>query len=205
MPESRFGQLKRKEKLARKKIVIESALTLFEKKPFFQVGIRDVAEEAGISPATIYRYFPNQEVLFNEAFLESIAAVSKDFEAMVENDIPAGIEEFGIKFVNHLIDNESTFQMMSWIMLKGNLEKPAMGKFDSVTRRFFDLFEQLLIRHGVEQEQAGLYAQSYIASITGILMTFRNYPKDKNAVRQKIMKILKATSDLYTRQLISKR
>ncbi|MEN8212019.1 MAG: helix-turn-helix domain-containing protein, partial [Thermodesulfobacteriota bacterium] len=68
--ESRFGQLKQKEKLARKQIVIESALALFSKKPFFKVGVRDVAKEAGISPATIYRYFPSQEDLFNEVFLQ---------------------------------------------------------------------------------------------------------------------------------------
>lgn len=60
MAGSRFEQLKKKEKLARKQIVIESALALFTKKPFFKIGMRDVAREAGISPATIYRYFPSQ-------------------------------------------------------------------------------------------------------------------------------------------------
>jgi len=105
--ESRFGQLKEKEKLARKQIVIESALALFSKKPFFKVGMRDVANEAGISPATIYRYFPSQEELFNEVFLQSIASVSKEFQTMVQKDKPASIEEFSIKFVDHLIENES--------------------------------------------------------------------------------------------------
>ena len=105
MVESRFGQLKEKEKLARKQIVIESALALFSKRPFFKVGIRDVAREAGISPATIYRYFPSQEELFNEAFLQSIASVSKEFQTMVQKDKPASIEEFSIKFVDHLIEN----------------------------------------------------------------------------------------------------
>ncbi|MCA1785308.1 MAG: TetR/AcrR family transcriptional regulator, partial [Desulfobacteraceae bacterium] len=55
--ESRFAELKEKEKQARKQIVIESALALFAKKPFYEVGMREVADEAGISPATIYRYF----------------------------------------------------------------------------------------------------------------------------------------------------
>ena len=68
MAESRFAELKEKEKLARKQIVIESALALFAKKPFYEVGMREVADEAGISPATIYRYFPSQEELFNEVY-----------------------------------------------------------------------------------------------------------------------------------------
>ncbi|MDA3918635.1 MAG: TetR/AcrR family transcriptional regulator [Deltaproteobacteria bacterium] len=202
--ESRFGQLKEKEKLARKQIVIESALALFSKKPFFKVGIRDVAREAGISPATIYRYFPSQEELFNEVFLQSIASVSKEFKTMVQKDKPASIEEFSIKFVDHLIENESTFQMTTYLMLKSNEENPIIGRFNSITRIFFNLFEQLLIRHGVEKESARIYSHSYIASITGILMAFRHYPKDKKAIRQRILKIIKTTSSLYTDQLINK-
>jgi AcrR family transcriptional regulator len=119
--ESRFAELKEKEKQARKQIVIESALTLFAKKPFFEVGMREVAEEAGISPATIYRYFPSQEELFHEAFLQDISSASIEFKSLVQNDNPVSIEAFGIKFVDHLIENETTFQMMTYLMLKNNL------------------------------------------------------------------------------------
>ena len=205
MAESRFAELKEKEKQARKQIVIESALALFAKKPFFEVGMREVAEEAGISPATIYRYFPSQEELFNEAFIQDISSASKEFNSMVQKDKPVSIEEFGIKFVDHLIENESTFQMMTYLMLKGNLANPVMGKFDSVTKIFFDLFEQLLVRHDVKNKNARLYSHSFIASITGILMTFRNYSlKDKKAVRDHIIKVIKITSSLYADQLINK-
>jgi AcrR family transcriptional regulator len=202
--ESRFGQLKQNEKLARKQVVIESALALFAKKPFFKVGMREVAREAGISPATIYRYFPSQEELFNEVFLQSISTVSKEFQSMVQKDKPATIEEFSIRFVDHLIENESTFQMTAYLMLKGNKEKHVMGRFNSITRIFFDLFEQLLIRHGVEIESARSYSHSYIASITGILMAFRHYPKNRQAIRKRIIKIIKLTSSLYTDQLINR-
>jgi len=202
--ESKFAELKEKEKQARKQIVIESALALFEKKPFFEVGMREVAQVAGISPATIYRYFPSQEELFHEAFLQDISFASEEFKALIQNDTPISIEAFGIKFVDHLIENESTFQMMAYLMLKNNLANPVMGKFDSVTRIFFDLFEQLLIRHGVKNENSRLYSHSFIASITGILMTFRNYSlKDKRAVRDHIIKVIKITSQLYADQLIT--
>jgi AcrR family transcriptional regulator len=201
--ESRFAELKEKEKQARKQIVIESALALFAKKPFYEVGMREVADEAGISPATIYRYFPSQEELFNEAFLQDIFAASRDFEAMVEKDEPASIEQFGVKFVEHLIENESTFQMMTYLMLKDNLTRPVMGKFDSVTKIFFDLFAKLLCRHGVAKDSARIYAHAFVASITGILMTFRNAPlKDKSSRRDHIIKVVKITASLYANQLL---
>jgi len=203
--ESRFAGLKEKEKQARKQIVIESALALFARKPFYEVGMREVADEAGISPATIYRYFPSQEELFNEAFIQDISSASKEFKSMVLKDKPASIEEFGIKFVDHLIENESTFQMMTYLMLKDNLANPVIGKFDSVTKIFFDLFEQLLVRHGVKKENARMYSHSFIASLTGILMTFRNYPlKNKKAIRNHIIKVIKITSSLYSAQLMGK-
>jgi len=202
--ESRFAELKEKEKEARKQIVVESALALFAKKPFYEVGMREVAEEAGISPATIYRYFPSQEELFNEAFIQEISFASKEFKSMVKKDKPASIEEFGIKFVDHLIENESTFQMMTYLMLKDNLANPVMGKFDSVTKIFFDMFEQLLVMHGVKNENARLYAHSFIASLAGILMTFRNFPlKNKKATKNHIIKLIQITAALYSDQLIS--
>ncbi len=203
MAESRFAELKEREKEARKQIVVESAVALFAKKPFYEVGMREVADEAGISPATIYRYFPSQEELFNEAFIQEISSASKEFKALVKKDTPPSIEAFGIKFVDHLFENESTFQMMTYLMLKDNLANPVMGRFDSVTKVFFDMFERLLVIHGVEDENSRLYAHSFIASLAGILMTFRNFPmKNKKETRDHIVKLIKITSSLYTKQLI---
>lgn len=202
---SRFAELKEKEKEARKQIVIESTLALFARKPFYEVGMREVAEEAGISPATIYRYFPSQEELFNEAFIQEISFASKEFRSMVKKAKPASIEEFGIKFVDHLVENESTFQMMTYLMLKDNLENPMMGKFDSVTKIFFDMFEQLLGIHGVKDENARLYAHSFIGSLAGILMTFRNFPlKNKTETKKHIIKLIKITAALYSKQLLDR-
>lgn len=203
MAESRFAELKEKEKQARKQIVIESALALFAKKPFYEVGMREVADEAGISPATIYRYFPSQEELFNEAFIQDISSASKGFERMVAKDEPASIEAFAVKLADHLIENESSFQMMTYLMLKDDLAHPVMGKFESVTKILFDLFATLLVRHGLSEEDARIYSQSFIASVTGIIMTFRNSPlKDKKSVREHIVKIIKITSSIYSKQLL---
>jgi len=202
--ESKFAELKEKEKQARKQIVVDAAVALFAKKPFYEVGMREVADEAGISPATIYRYFPSQEELFNEAFIQEISSATKEFKAMAKKDKLPSIETFGIKFVDYLIENEPTFQMMTYLMLKNNLANPVMGKFDSVTKIFFDLFEQLLTLHGVDDENARFYSHSFIASLAGILMTFRNFPlKNKKETRNHIVKLIKITSSLYSERLIN--
>ena len=203
--ESKFAELKEKEKETRKQIVVDSALALFAKKPFYEVGMREVANEAGISPATIYRYFPSQEELFTEAFIQDIDTASTAIKKMVQKDEPASIEEFAVAFVDHLNENESTFQMMTYLMLKDGLETPVAGKFGSVTKIFFDLLEELLLRHGVDKKVSRLYSQALIGSLDGILMTFRNYPsKDRKAVREHMITLVKMTSALFTKQLIDK-
>lgn len=212
--ESKFAELKEKERAARKQIIIDSALALFAKKPFYDVGMRDVADEAGVSPATLYRYFPSQEELFVEAFIQDISSVSREFEDMVKKGkalpkdalkdayTPASIEEFAITYVDHLVQNESTFQMMTYILLKDQLDKEALAKFGTVTRIFYDTFERLLERNGVKGPLRE-YAHSFIASMTGIIMTLRNHPlKDKVEIREHILKIARLTADIYSNKLI---
>jgi len=200
--ESKFAELKEKEREARKQIIIDSALALFAKKAFYEVGMRDVADEAGVSPATLYRYFPSQEDLFVEAFIQDISAVSLEFENMVKKEQPATIEECAITYVDHLFQNDSTFQMMTYILLKDHLDKAALAKFGSVTRTFFDIFEQLLRRYGTK-EDVRLYVHAFIAAMTGIIITFRNHPvKKKDEIREHILKITKITADLFSNKLI---
>lgn len=201
--ESKFAELKEKEKQARKQIVIESASALFSKRPFYEVGMRDVAEEAGISPATIYRYFPSQEDLFYETFLHEISSATQNFKILIQKEKPMSIEEFAVSFVEYIIKNESAFQMMTYLMFKENLGISIAGKFDSATKVFFDLFQELLVRHGVETTQARLYSRSFIASMVGILLTFRNYPtKEAETINAFIMDVVKRTAGLYSDQLL---
>ncbi|MBF0259544.1 MAG: TetR/AcrR family transcriptional regulator [Desulfamplus sp.] len=200
--ESKFAELKEKEREARKQIIVESAQALFAKKPFYEVGMRDVADEAGVSPATLYRYFPSQEDLFVEAFIQDIAAVSLEFENMVKKEQPATIEEFAITYVDHLFQNESTFQMMTYILLKDHLDKSVLAKFGSVTRIFLDAFEKLLKRYGTE-EDVRLYVHAFIAAMTGIIIAFRIHPvKEKAEIREHILNITRITADLFSNKLI---
>ncbi|OAO77506.1 helix-turn-helix domain-containing protein [Geobacillus sp. FSL K6-0789] len=64
-----FHDLKEQEREARKQLIIDAAIRLFSQKSISNVGMRDIAKEAGISPALIYRYFKDRDDLFVTAFL----------------------------------------------------------------------------------------------------------------------------------------
>ena len=195
---SNFTELKEKEKQARKMLLINSAMSLFSKRPFYEVGLKEVAGEAGVSTATIYRYFSTQEELFFEAFLQNISSLSQDFENIVQKDEPDSVEQFAVKMIEHLFKNEFVFQMIVHMMVRDNLDHSVIEKFNTVTKIFFDLFAQLMERHGMSKTEARKYSRTFVGSIAGIFMAFRLHPlKSKDEIKKYILKLVRCAAGLY--------
>ncbi len=72
---SAFLQLKEDEREIRKAIIIKATFKLFKKKVFHKIGMRDIAREAGVSAASIYRYFPSRDDLFVESLIQEIKKI----------------------------------------------------------------------------------------------------------------------------------
>jgi len=186
-------QLRETEREARKDLILEAVLNLFEEKPFDEIGMRDIAAEAGVSPAAIYRYFPSQEELFMEAFLKDLGSIGKAFDedlAEAAKDLPADpLEELAQSIVNHLIDNEATFQMMSYLMIKGNMPEYLLSRFQALQLALVDKIIAVLAVAGIEDPDRTI-SHAYIGAIMGVLMTFRNYPgRDINDAPTHIRKL----------------
>ena len=69
---STFMKLRQDEREVRKSLIITAAMKLFEERSFHDIGMRDIASEAGVSAASIYRYFPSRDDLFIEALIQDI-------------------------------------------------------------------------------------------------------------------------------------
>ncbi len=179
MANSILKQLRETEREARKDLILEAVLNLFEEKPFDEIGMRDIAAEAGVSPAAIYRYFPSQEELFMEAFLKDLSTIGKAFDddlAEAAKDLPDDpLEELAQSIVNHLINNEATFQMMSYLMIKGNMPDYLLSRFQALQLALVDKIIAVLEVAGIKDPDRTI-SHAYIAAIMGVLMTFRNYP-----------------------------
>lgn len=174
MPDkSTFEQLREDEREVRKQLIIKAAMELFEEKSFHEIGMRDIALQAGVSAASIYRYFPSRDDLFVESLIQDINLIEKLLTRMVERD--SSIEDLAIAVVDYLVDNEATFQMMVHFMIRGELNPQALKKFNSVQRYFLNMFDSVVQKaHGVEKMH--LNSQAFFASLAGVVLTFRNYP-----------------------------
>jgi AcrR family transcriptional regulator len=174
MPEkSTFEQLREDEREVRKRLIITAAMELFEEKSFHEIGMRDIALKAGVSAASIYRYFPSRDDLFVEALIQDINNIEKRLRERVENG--GNIEELAIAVVDYLIDNEATFQMMVHFMIRGELNPQALKKFNSVQRYFLKMFSKI-VKQSEGSENLHLNAQAFFASLAGVVLTYRNYP-----------------------------
>ncbi|MBA4367714.1 MAG: TetR/AcrR family transcriptional regulator [Desulfobacterium sp.] len=186
---STFMRMREDEREIRKTLIINAAMILFERMPFHDIGMRDIAAEAGVSAASIYRYFPGRDDLFAEALIRDIIIVEQRFEKRME-DQSASIEEFAVEVSDYLIDNEPTYQMMSYFMTKNDIEPQIASRFNTVSRYFLDLLDQVLMRAGASKDKVQIYSQAFFSSLTGIIMVFRNYPgRSREEKRRMIHKL----------------
>lgn len=180
MASSILKQLREDEREARKSLILEAVLKLFEQKPFDEIGMRDIAAEAGVSPAAIYRYFPSQDELFMEAFIKDLSSIKtvfqETFEEASQNPTKQDpLEQMAKGIVHHLIHNEATFQMMSYLMIKGNMPDYLLSRFQALQSAFIDKIIEVLNIAGIQDPDRTI-SHAFISSVMGVLMTFRNYP-----------------------------
>ncbi len=170
---STFEQLREDEREVRKDLIIKAAMALFEEKSFHEIGMRDIADKAGVSAASIYRYFPSRDDLFVEALIRDINNIEQRLKIRLEHG--DNIEDLTIAVVDYMIDNEATFQMMCHFMIRGELNPQALKKFYGVQRYFLNMFDQV-IKQTKGAGNLRLNTQAFFASLAGVVLTFRNYP-----------------------------
>ncbi|MBU1172641.1 MAG: TetR/AcrR family transcriptional regulator [Proteobacteria bacterium] len=172
---SKFSKLKEGEREARKEILINAALDLFDKKPFDEIGVRDIAAAVGVSPASMYRYFPSREDLFVEAFIKDLRTIEKWLDKLIQDTEDFTMEAFATALVTHLLKSEPTFQMMSYLMIKGKMSPNLLKRYNNVQRSLLNKIDSVIDKAGIHTDNR-LFSHVLYASLNGILMTFRNYP-----------------------------
>jgi AcrR family transcriptional regulator len=184
-----FAHLKSEAKLARQTVIIQAAERVFAVKPFNKVSIRDIAREAGISHATIYRYFPDQQSLFVEAFLQGAIKITDTLKDLIEESKTPNLIKISNAYVTYLMDNDQYFRMMTHFMLDGSLSVEKINKLNEAERRIFDQFDRLFNKMK-RAEPVRPLSHAFFAALNGVLITFRNYPgRSPKAVRRHMLNI----------------
>lgn len=142
----------KRRKEARPGEIVAAALKLFGERGFAASRLEDVAAEAGVSKAAVYRYFSSKEALFEamvrEALLPNLAAV----EAMVERPEGSSAELLRLLFQRLAALLESDASVVPKLVIAEAANFPALAEFyvEAVVKRGLALLSRILAR-GVER------------------------------------------------------
>jgi AcrR family transcriptional regulator len=169
-----LSKMKNKEREDRKNLIIDAAERVFSNKPFNKVSMREIADEAGIAPSSIYTYFPNQESLFVEATVRDSNGLIDEMERMFKS---AGegepvLDRVIEAFIDFLSAHDSYFRMMVIFMTEGSMNPDSLQKLFELVRRGFDLYETVFKKMGYTGNTR-ILAHYFFAMMNGILVTFR--------------------------------
>jgi AcrR family transcriptional regulator len=76
--------------LARRQQIIDAAYRCFAAKGFHQATMRDIYEEAGLSPGAVYHYFDSKHAIIAASFDFDYERSSRLFAAAAESEDPLG-------------------------------------------------------------------------------------------------------------------
>ncbi|HPR04470.1 MAG TPA: TetR/AcrR family transcriptional regulator [Deltaproteobacteria bacterium] len=160
---------------AMRTVIVDAAEKVFSSKPFSKVSMRDIAKEAGISPALIYRHFPDQQHLFVEAFLRGTTHLLDQFAGHIAKNRKPRLEEAADLFIAYLTENEQYFKMMTHFMLEGTVHEGLLDTLNTIERSMLDRFDVLFRKAGAKGN-VRLISHCFFAALNGILITFRRHP-----------------------------
>ncbi len=192
MGKSVLKQLKEDEREVRRKLIVTAAKKLYKKLSFHDIGMRDIASEAGISVASLYQYFPSQDDLFVSILKTEMIDIK---EKLWTEEL--SFEDISIRIVDFLVDHEDIFQMMSHFMIRGEKKPDTLEKFNIIQAIFLNMLESALSRSNPTVVK-GFYSHAFFTALFGNVITFRNFPKTGGpGNRENLYHIVKITARVF--------
>lgn len=193
---STFLQLKESERAYRRDLILDAAMTLFAERPFHEIGMRDIADEAGISPASIYRYFSSRDDILAEILGHEVREGRQLQERRFEEGT-ATFEEVAEGIVDFFFEKEATLQMVSHFLLKEEVDEEAQQKFISIQEFYLNEFDKVLERMGCSGN-VRLFSRAFFASLLGIIVGFRKYPSgDREENKKHVHRLARLTATVF--------
>ncbi|TDO24708.1 TetR/AcrR family transcriptional regulator [Pedobacter duraquae] len=104
---------KERDKLDRRKLIIESATRLFLEQGYEKTSIRNIADDIEYSPATIYLYFKEKDEIFFIIHEQGFALLNQEFANIGDIKDPfERLQELGKTYLNFGLRNPDYYDLM---------------------------------------------------------------------------------------------
>lgn len=161
--------LKKREREARKELIIDAAERIFASTCVDKATIREIAAEAGLTTSSIYRFFPNQEAIL----LAAIVRTQTKFNDILDNFFDAEKPAESLKkvidiYINFVIENDTYFKMMTILMSHGNLNTSSSREMADVMNQSLQRMDKIvtLLKHIDEPRPISRYIYAILVGIS---------------------------------------
>lgn len=164
---------KRMSKEERRTQIIESAMNLFVKNGYHATTTASIAEEAGISEVTLFRYFSSKEELFS-AGLEPILVGSLEHSIDQAKDLEP-IEQLRFIIKERIVFASENHQVLKLILMESQLNPEVIG---------FDYIEKVLTLLKKSIQETGIVIENKETMnrlLMGSILSFLYFPQTKGA------------------------
>ncbi|MDM5206105.1 TetR/AcrR family transcriptional regulator [Cytobacillus kochii] len=164
-------------RIATKNKIHTAAIKLFAKKGFAATGVKDIAEEAGISIGLMYRHYKKKEDLFNELVTYAVEGLKRIIKKFQSNESPVElILQLTLEILNNL-DNDDEYAYFQMLMNQSSTIENLSPQIQQLNMQSKAMFNQTarLIEKGqiLDQFKKGdpmEMALFYFATIQGLTM-----------------------------------
>ncbi len=154
--------------------ILDASMALFSRKGYNSVTTKQIAQEAGVSEMTIFRYFENKRNLFEQAVERFM--FSPKFKALFENNLVWDLETDLLKISNYYQDTLHKNQKIILMHIKsdGLDSKPEspLFKYPNELKKLLVDYLNRMKEKGALQENPEVLAVSILAVNFGFFMTY---------------------------------
>jgi AcrR family transcriptional regulator len=171
----KFTDLKEHEKEQRKNLILDVAEKIFSSKPFDDVNMRDLAREVGISPGSIYTYFPDKETLYVEVSLRGFQRAVNIMKDML-NSGNSSLDKVAERYMEEMIDNYDYMRIVQHCVMDGKFKtQESIDQLKGISRELFTTFDEILEKETSLQDIRPV-THLIFSVLNGIVFTFGKYP-----------------------------
>ncbi|HRX47689.1 MAG TPA: TetR/AcrR family transcriptional regulator [Spirochaetota bacterium] len=172
---SRFMDLKEQEKLQKRNLILDVAEKIFSEKPFDDVNMRELAKAVGISPGSIYTYFPDKESLYVAVSLRGFQRAVDIMNEMI-NSGDNTLDKIAVRYMEEMIDNYDYMRIVQHCVMDGKFRtQESIAELKIISRELFSIFDRILVK---ETDMPDIRAITHLifSVLNGIVFTFGKYP-----------------------------
>jgi AcrR family transcriptional regulator len=171
----------------REEQLLAAARRLFARHGYQATSLRDIAEEAQMSKAALYYYFPNKEAIYGRVVIESLdALVHAVTTAVARAEGPAAQVRAFMRAAAEFLDT----QRDHWLAAARAFQEEEHIEQRSVALHLRDSYEKVLRRCIAEGIEAGVFQPVDVSMATRFMLSGLNYvtrwhsPEGKLKVRE---------------------